>query len=420
MQPLSSSSADDRGKAAGWQARLPKLLLATFMLTVLTVGAFLVPSTAQARALPISMSTPTPTPTNQIKISRLTMIDQQHGWTISTNKHVFITSQGPEHWTDVTPSFLTQNPTSYITTAFFLNATHGYIGLLLGNNSFLLSTQDGGSTWQTTPLNIQAASDLPAIYQITFTDAQHGWLVIDKGQVQPGQFWVLLMSTIDGGKTWQTMVDTSQNPASLPTPYSLSAEFTFTNPLNGWVTGISLNGDVYLYSTHDGGKTWSKSNITPIKGGNNNYFTQSYGPFWQNSHSGTLFVQYDANTDNGISHLATYQTHDAGKTWILGPSSPISTIPLYSFLNAQEGWSFGFDTQGQYAIIHTSTGGLTWHTFQPTGLIPTQADTQVLISMQFINSTTGWLIIQDAQGNHDLFQTNTGGHNWRQLQPVIN
>lgn len=239
MQPLSSSSADDRGKAAGWQARLPKLLLATFMLTVLTVGAFLVPSTAQARALPISMSTPTPTPTNQIKISRLTMIDQQHGWTISTNKHVFITSQGPEHWTDVTPSFLTQNPTSYITTAFFLNATHGYIGLLLGNNSFLLSTQDGGSTWQTTPLNIQAASDLPAIYQITFTDAQHGWLVIDKGQVQPGQFWVLLMSTIDGGKTWQTMVDTSQNPASLPTPYSLSAEFTFTNPLNGWVTGIA-------------------------------------------------------------------------------------------------------------------------------------------------------------------------------------
>ncbi|BCL80529.1 hypothetical protein ccbrp13_29940 [Ktedonobacteria bacterium brp13] len=56
-------------------------------------------------------------------------------------------------------------------------------------------------------------------------------------------------------------------------PFSLSCTFAFTSPLNGWATGIWLSGDVYLYATHDGGKTWSKANDTLIKGAADSYFT---------------------------------------------------------------------------------------------------------------------------------------------------
>lgn len=406
LLPLAKAS---KGKATDWQARFSKLLLTTFMLTVLAAGGFLVPSVAQARTDSLS--------TQKIQLSQLTMIDQLHGWALDKNrKHVFMTYQGPGRWIDVTPSFMIKNPDSYVTNSFFLNATHGYIGLLLGEKTYLITTQNGGHTWQTTPFNLPIIGDIPAITQINFIDTQHGWLTFDINQVQPGEFQIRLMRTSNGGKTWQTMLDTSQTPASLPVPYSLSANFTFINAQDGWVTGIYLYGIVYLYDTHDGGKTWSASGITPVKGYKDINFTQDYGPFWQGSHSATLVVKYDTN--DTLSHITTYQTHDSGKSWIPGPSSPISYNFISSFVNAQEGWNFEFDGQDHYAILHTSNGGLSWNSFRPSGLIPANADTQVLENIQFINTTTGWLIIQDDQGNLNLFQTNTGGRYWHALQPV--
>jgi hypothetical protein len=89
-----------------------------------------------------------------------------------------------------------------------------------------------------------------------------------------------------------------------------------------------------------------------------------------------------------------------------------------SFLNAQEGWSVGFDGISRYVIHHTSTSGLKWDVFSPAGLTQANAD-QVLLSLTFITNTTGWLIIQDGQGNDNLFQTTTSGHTWYALHPVI-
>lgn len=408
LLPLAKIS---KGNAINWQAQFSKLLLSTFMLTILAAGGFLVPAVAQARTIAPS--------TQKIQISGLTMFDQLHGWALGkNNKHVFITNQGPGSWTDVTPALLSQNAdTSTVTSSFFLNATHGYIGLLVGANTYLLSTQNGGHTWQTTTFDIPIIADIPAIIQINFIDTQHGWLTFDINQIEPGSFQIRLMRTIDGGKTWQTMLDTNQSPTSLSVPYSLSAHFTFTNAQDGWVTGIYLYGIVYLYNTHDGGKTWSASGITPIKGYQDSDFTLGYGPFWQDSHAGTLLVNYDIN--DGVSHLMTYKTYDGGKTWIPGPSAPISFNFLSSFPNAQEGWNFGFDGQDHYTILHTSNGGLSWNSFRPSGLIAADAENQVLEDIQFINATTGWLIIQDDQGNLDLFQTHTGGRSWQALQPVV-
>lgn len=410
MRLLIFFAVASKRNAMVWQARFFKLLPTAFMLTMLIVGALLAPSAAQARAASPS--------TQKLQISSLTMIDQTHGWALNKNlNHVYVTSQGPEHWIDVTPSFLIKNLSSYITSSFFLNSTDGYIGLWLGESTYLLRTYDGGHSWQSTLFTIPILGDIPAIVQINFIDPQHGWLSFDRNQVQPGEFQILLMRTTNGGKSWQTMIDTSQTPAGLPAPYSLTFQFAFTNPQDGWVTGAYLYGTVYLYYTHDGGKTWNQSDIPPVKGYQDIDFTDGFGPFWHNSHVGVLTVRYDLN--DGTSHVATYQTYDGGKSWILGPSSPIGVNTVYSFPDAQDIWGFEFGSQNHYLILHSRTGGLSWQSFQPTGLIAANADTQVLVSIQFLNAATGWVIVKDEQGNFDLFQTNTGGHSWHLVHPVI-
>ena len=389
--------------------RFSALLLVAFLM-ICSLGLTFVSTINKAHANPAR--------TNTIQFSSLTMFDGQRGWAFNdTSHHVFITHQGPEHWVDVTPALL-KNPQNIVTTTYFFNATHGYIGLLQASNTLLLSTQDGGRTWRTTSFTIAGTNPGEVqILQVSFLDLQHGWLVFRRGQIQPGEFDFVIMSTTNGGKTWQTVVDTSQNPANLQRPYSASLRVTFVSPRNGWATGIWLSGDVYLYATHDGGKTWSKANIQPIKGANTIDFTQDYGPYWQNSQQATLFVQYDADKP----HLTTYRTLDGGKSWMLGPSTPATSfneLATLSFLNAREGWSLGFDGTGRYAIHHTGNSGLKWEIFYPTGLLQANADQVALLDLTFINRTTGWSIIKDEQDNYRLFQTTTGGHTWYALHPV--
>ncbi len=388
------------------------LLFSLLLVLTASVGLF-APAVARAASLPAKHT--------NIQLSALTMIDQQHGWGLDQDEtHVFSTKQGPEHWVSVTPKGLnltSNDPYNRITASFFSDATHGYLGVLQNGKTLLLSTQDSGRTWRTTPFEIPILSNPVDIHQITFLDARHGWLSFDRNHNQPGHFDILLMSTSDGGKTWQTLFDTSVNPSVLPLPFGQSSNFTFVSPQNGWVTGISLSADVYFYATRDGGKNWSKANIPAIK---DSYYVESHGPFWHNSRVGTLFVRYDANS-SGESFLLTYQTHDGGQSWTVGTSSPAASSVAFidlALLNAQEGWSFGLDSNNQYVVHHTSNGGRTWQIFNPTGLV--QPASSVIQGAEFLNAKTGWVIIKDANNNLNLYQTRDGGHSWRLLHPGIN
>ncbi len=413
MRFLLTHFAGVRSKIVASQ-RVRRLTFA-LMLCLLSVG-LLIPSLVHAKAA---------APAGTIQTYGPTMINQHFGWAVSANSpyHVYRTHSGPEHWNDVTPPLIASNPQTIITSTYFPNATRGYLGVELQNGSvFLLSTQNGGKTWQATPFNIPIISDPVTITQITFLDMQHGWLSFDRANTQPGRFDILLMSTSDGGKTWHTLFDTTQNPSALPLPYSNSSHFVFTTPQDGWVTGILPAVDVYLYATHDGGKTWKRANIAPIKGGDSVDFTQDYGPYWRNSRTATLYVKYDPSTGNGMPHITTYQTYDGGSSWILEPSSPSTSFSeLYSlsFLNAEQGWSFGFNAGGQFILHHTSNGGKSWELVSPTGLLKPDSQNQEIGQLSFINARTGWISIKDIQNNWNLFQTNDGGHTWHALHPTL-
>lgn len=411
MRPFFSLFIGSRGRAKVWQVRFSGTVL---LAMCLMIGAFLAPSIASAQTMPAS--------THKIQIAGLSMIDQQHGWAFAENyAHIYSTHQGPEHWHDVTPSQLINTTNTLVTSSFFPDARHGYIGILQNQTQILLSTQDSGQTWQTTSFTLSTPGGPYYLYQISFLDSQHGWLAFSASGPQPGSSDIALLRTSNGGKTWETLLNTVENEASLHRPYGQTIHFTFANLQQGWVTGIWLSGEVYLYSTHDGGKTWSKDTIAPIKGGNSVDFTQGYGPFWQGKHVGMLFVKYDTSSGNGMPHLTAYQTQDGGKTWLLGPSSPATwytEFTNFSSLNARQGWSFGFDGQGQFVLHHTNTGGRFWDIIHPSGLLKADVDWQVLGGLTFLTPQTGWVWIKDKQNTWNLFQTNNGGHSWHALHPV--
>ena len=128
------------------------------------------------------------------------------------------------------------------------------LGITVGDYGTILRTTDGGDTWAkiSLPTDIPLPEDIAEIiqpgdvllYGITFTDADHGWIV--------GEFGVIL-ATVDGGQTWVAQSSTVET-----TLFGVS----FADSQHGWAVGIE---EVLLHTT-DGGLTWSPQTV-PARAG---------------------------------------------------------------------------------------------------------------------------------------------------------
>ncbi len=108
----------------------------------------------------------------------------------------------------------------------------------------LWRSTDGGATW--------SKSTFPCdrwIRDMTFVDADHGWIVAND---MPGAPYIpgvtttgaIVLRTSDGGRTWQT--------TDLSNEIELTA-VTFADALHGWVLGTRI------LETWDGGGAWADS-----------------------------------------------------------------------------------------------------------------------------------------------------------------
>jgi photosystem II stability/assembly factor-like uncharacterized protein len=117
-------------------------------------------------------------------------------------------------------------------------------GLLAGDQA-LLVTHDSGSTWQTV-----SGATLPAsVSGVTFVDLLHGW-ASDTASIR-------LYRTSDGGVHWVAIT-------SLPaTRIAGISQLDFVSPTLGWAWGASLaSGGTLLFTTTDGGQTWTQVPLT--------------------------------------------------------------------------------------------------------------------------------------------------------------
>lgn len=253
---------------------------------------------------------------------------------------------------------------------YFLNETRGWIA---GSGGVLLSTTDGGKTWET-----RNGITEDTIRQIYFSDESSGWLlcernIFSRGQNSPSY----ILKTADGGENWERIELVADERVRI-------VKVFFDNKNNGYAIGES--GAFYNLPA---GETQWKKRASPAR------YLLLDGVFTDAIHGVIVGA--------GGSILFT---EDAGSTWnqsnVFGNAKGKFNSVFFS--DQKNGWAAG--TGGR--IFQTTSGGKTWRE-QRSG------STKNLTDVFFVSATTGWAIGEEGT----LLQTTNGGNSWSAFNSKI-
>ena len=280
------------------------------------------PGGKQYATLPGPLPTPTPGPSQPVTLQNIHMLDDQNGWAVTPDKHVLHTTAGAEKWREATPS---TGGVQYTLGAYdFLDAQNAWVAMQSGDKFSIFHTYNGGGLWLEAPLLASGSG----VTQISFADPQNGWLLFDKedkGQTQA----VDVFHTADGGGTWLRVssVNSSTDDQANGLPFTgRKTGISFRSGSNGWITGsITDNKNPLLYSTSDSGFSWKSQTLTLPSDASGAITT--FPPQFSNATNGILPVTFSSG---GSTKVDIYTTQDGGKTWSSGnPTADISsTIAL--------------------------------------------------------------------------------------------
>lgn len=217
-----------------------------------------------------------------------------------------------------------------------------------GAASTVLRTTDGGATWQ----KLTVTSDALDFRDIDAVDAQTAYvLAIGNGPASR------IYKTIDAGKTWTMQFRNEDDKAFLDA-------MSFWDANNGIVFGDSVDGQLYIMTTNDGGRVWSRvptANLPPALEGE--------GAFAASGTNIAVFGKSHAWIGTGAAAKArVLRTSDRGRTWQVantplaaGPSAGIFSI---AFRDAKHGAVAGGDYKKEQEAVDnlavTNDGGATW------------------------------------------------------------
>ena len=217
-----------------------------------------------------------------------------------------------------------------------------------GAGSTVLRTIDGGATWQ----KLTVTSDALDFRDIDAVDAQTAYvLAIGNGPASR------IYKTTDAGKTWTMQFRNEDQKAFLDA-------MSFWDATNGIVFGDSVDGQLYIMTTKDGGRVWSRvptAHLLPALEGE--------GAFAASGTNIAVFGKSHAWIGTGAAATArVLRTSDGGRTWqaantplSAGPSSGIFSI---AFRDAKHGVIAGGDYRKEQEAVDnlavTNDGGATW------------------------------------------------------------
>ena len=323
--------------------------------------------------------------------------DTNNGWGIASNGRdsILRTADGGATWHNVTPAGL--NGTLAI--SFFLDTTTGWVSISGADptSGTLYHTTDGGVTWTSTTVPFSGGS-------IKFVDPNHGWELVGLSAAMSHEA-VAIFRTNDGGMTWSQVFINDPSASSSSDSLPLVGDkngIAALDASHGWVTGAQPSEDsIYIYSTQDGGTTWTHQDLTlPI--GYKGAMTDAYLPVFFGTRDAILPVRLYA-TDIGAEF---YISHDGGQNWTA--TTPVAQEGLFSIASPTD--FFVWDGGSSLRVTHNA--GDSWSTVTPN--VNIQGN---IISMEFVNSTTGWAITSDASKHNSLYKTIDGGKTWNTLIP---
>ncbi|MBK9927606.1 MAG: hypothetical protein IPP66_20240 [Anaerolineales bacterium] len=332
-----------------------------------------------------------------VSIQFLNAVD---GWAV-TETQIIRTNDGGVTWYNVTPPNVTE--TGYATSVFPFDNSHVWIQKPdfdnYPNSGFLYRTSDGGLTWTnlTTPFSEG---------KIQFLDVNNGWALANLG-VGAGSNAVAIYQTTDGGSTWTQKYINDPNNQNAGDTLPLGGLKSGIAPINmqtAWIYGVTYStGSVYLFRTDDGGANWSLVTL-PLPPGAENYelgIEPDHMKF-VSPKDGFISVRFSGD----VSQVAVYTTHDGGATWTLTPTLipdggsadflSASEAVIYNgnqfyvtkdaartwsiippdvkfgeifagldFADLNTGWVVTLDSNDHRSLYRTSDGGMTWSPVVP-------------------------------------------------------
>ena len=340
-------------------------------------------------------------------LSSIQMFDTQAGWAVTEKGHIIRTTDGGVHWQNVTPNYPPTSGQRKVVADFF-TVSIAWVAVSQtaadGTTTVVVfRTTDGGQTWQDTTIQ-----HISPIYQITFVDAHHGWLLSKQADLASAEA-VAILRTTDGGKTWAVV--SSALPASTDTPPPGRLPFGgdkaglgFLDTMTGWITGsFPLNGYVFFYLTDDGGATWNRQTL-PFSLEQASTQIATRPPRFFTATDGILPVSFV--TENASS-LDLYVTHDGGVNW--KATTPIAALAgTVDVIDMNHGWA----SDGTLLYV-TSDGGQRWAKLAPGGSF------QHIIQLDFVSSHIGWAIGATDSHTPSLLKTLDGGQTWTVIPYTI-
>lgn len=224
-------------------------------------------------------------------------------------------------------------------------------GWIAGDGGYLASTNDGGSSWKTFPLDTK--EDINEIY---FRNSDNGYLVAGR----------VMYITRDGGKTWRQTRLYESADVKRGSPEFLSIRFA------GKKVGLAIGSvvgkddtivDSLVMRTDDGGDTWHRVSV-PSK-------AELYHlDFTDSDHAWIV-------GDNGLIMASS----DGGQTWSVQNSGVKKPIFNVDFRDNDDGYAVG----GGGTVLRTQNGGRSWEQVN-VGF------TQSLMRVDFADDKNGWIV----------------------------
>ena len=349
-----------------------------------------------------------------VKITFIKMLDATNGWGIGglngSSDHVLRTADGGLTWKDLTPPEpAPAAPQSHKQAiGFFMDAQKAWVAyygsdMLPPSQAYIWRTTDGGVSWNYSGLTdpgIYSESYVPS--DLSFVDAQHGWMMAHTGAGMNHDYY-LLLATTDGGVTWNTLISPYNDTSG--TQGGSKSGLVFVSPLQGWMT-VDYHGVVaipYFFKTQDGGNTWTSVNL-PAPTTLPNLFDQNQGycdmtpPTFFSATSADLVLncsQYDPSSKQSF----LYESTDGGATW---NNYPYPGGPLV-FIDTKTAFALGRD------IKRSADGGHTWLAVKTVNW-----DGQ----FSFVDANTAWAVAGNS-GQLALVKTTNGAVSWQEIKPKV-
>jgi photosystem II stability/assembly factor-like uncharacterized protein len=396
-------------------------------------------------------------------MSDMYFINASTGWFVGTFGDVRKTTDGGNTWIKLPKPSLTDFDT--LKAVFFLDQNIGFVGK---NGNKIFKTTDGGMNW--TVININGG--ISPLVNIWFHDVNKGWILTSSSSAAK------VLSTTDGGTTWNTDINhttgdledmaffgqssgivvgggvgkldiyyttngtiwTKAPAPTLPPGYTrtdVRGVYMVNSNLAyavGWGSLVGAQPSIHLKTT-DGGATWQyitqvdsnrtydNLNAVYFKDSNNGIAVGSAGRetiVVRTSDAGQNWKQIDIACGDALSTLngfgdelitsggggIIFKTTNFGNTWQL--LTPIPNENVYSIAAVTDNLIFG---GGFNSIFFKSTnGGNNW----VCSFVKAEGMSSNIQSIYFVNSDIGYAAFSYGM----VAKTSDGGSTWKQVIPV--